>query len=110
MTSGATRWLGLALLLTIAVARGDAQQHSGAASPADPRVGLKGGLKDAGQAARGMELVASLPKPEGFFDPKAPAGDPVPPERDSAAAVDDPDQAAVSLLRARRCKCRRPAP
>jgi len=96
-----TRWLGLAVLLTIVVARGDAQQHSGAASPVDPRVGLKAGLRDAGQAARGMELVASLPKPEGFFDPKAPAGDAVPPERDSAAAVDDPDQAAVSLLRAR---------
>jgi hypothetical protein len=29
-----------------------------------------------------MELVASLPRPEGFFDPKAPAGGPVPPERD----------------------------
>ena len=27
------------------------------------------GLRDAGTAARGMELVANLPKPEGFFDP-----------------------------------------
>ena len=34
-----------------------------AASATDPRVGLKPGLKDAGQAARNMELVASLPKP-----------------------------------------------
>jgi hypothetical protein len=32
----------------------------------DPRVGLKGGLYDAGQAAFGMELVISLPKPPGF--------------------------------------------
>jgi hypothetical protein len=101
MRSGATRWLGLAVLLTVVVARGDAQQHSAAASLADPRVGLKAGLRDAGHAARGMELVASLPKPEGFFDPKAPAGETVPPERDPATGVDDPDQAAVSLLRAR---------
>ena len=28
-----------------------------------------------------MELIASLPKPEGFFDPKTPAGAPIPPER-----------------------------
>src|SRR5215475_50390 len=32
----------------------------------DPRVGLKGGLYDAGQAAFGMELVTTLPKPAGF--------------------------------------------
>ncbi len=37
------------------------------------------GLRDAGEAARNMELVANLPKPEGFFDPKAPAGEPTPP-------------------------------
>ena len=48
----------------------------------DPRVGLKPGLKDAGFAARNMELVATLPKPEGFFDPKAPAGRPTGPERE----------------------------
>ena len=46
----------------------------------DPRVGLKPGLRDAGQAARNMELVASLPKPEGFFDPKSPSGEPTAPE------------------------------
>ncbi len=44
----------------------------------DPRVGLKPGLRDAGQAARHMELLANLPKPEGFFDPSAPAGAPAP--------------------------------
>jgi hypothetical protein len=32
----------------------------------DPRIGLKGGLDDAGQAAFGMQLVATLPKPPGF--------------------------------------------
>jgi hypothetical protein len=51
------------------------------AASTDPRVGLKAGLRDAGQAARNMELVSSLPKPQGFFDPKAPAGPPTPPER-----------------------------
>jgi len=47
---------------------------------ADPRVGLKPGLKDAGVAALSMELVATLPKPPGFFDPKAPSGETTPPE------------------------------
>jgi hypothetical protein len=32
----------------------------------DPRVGLKAGLNDAGEAAFGLERVASLPKPPGF--------------------------------------------
>jgi hypothetical protein len=46
----------------------------------DPRVGLKPGFHDAGVAVHNMELVWSLPRPEGFFDPKAPAGTPNPPE------------------------------
>jgi hypothetical protein len=32
----------------------------------DPRVGLKGGLYDAGEAAFGLERITSLPKPPGF--------------------------------------------
>jgi hypothetical protein len=32
----------------------------------DPRVGLKGGLYDAGEAAFGLQLLATLPKPPGF--------------------------------------------
>jgi hypothetical protein len=55
---------------------------AGAQERADPRVGLKGGLRDAEVAARNLELVSSVPKPEGFFDPKRPAGEPVPPERE----------------------------
>jgi hypothetical protein len=43
-------------------------------------VGLKGGLKDAAVASRNMELVTSLPKPPGFFDPAAPAGAATEPE------------------------------
>ncbi|MEK6398850.1 MAG: hypothetical protein V4734_12250, partial [Terriglobus sp.] len=34
--------------------------------PNDPRVGLKGGVTDAGVAADGMKLVLNLPKPPGF--------------------------------------------
>ena len=51
------------------------------ASSGDPRVGLKPGYSDAGVAARGLELVTHVPKPKGFFDPKSPAGQPVPPEK-----------------------------
>jgi len=43
-------------------------------------VGLKGGLKNAAVASRNMELVTSLPKPPGFFDPAAPAGAATEPE------------------------------
>ena len=32
----------------------------------DPRIGLKSGLYDAGEAASGLEKIASLPKPPGF--------------------------------------------
>jgi hypothetical protein len=47
----------------------------------DPRVGLKAGLYDAGEAAFGMQRIASLPKPPGFapgnvFVSPAPAPDP----------------------------------
>ena len=56
-----------------------------AANAQDPRVGLKPGFRDAGVAARNMELVKSMPKPDGFFDPKAPAGLPAPPEPDPKA-------------------------
>ena len=44
----------------------------------DPRVTLKAGFKDAGEAASHMTLVASLGKPTGFFDPGNPAGLPLP--------------------------------
>ncbi len=35
----------------------------------DPRVGLKAGLTDAGEAKLGLELVGHLDKPEAFMDP-----------------------------------------
>ncbi len=34
----------------------------------DPRIGLKAGLDDAGEAARNVVLLAHVPKPEGFSD------------------------------------------
>ena len=39
----------------------------------DPRAGLKPGFEDAEHALRNLELVASLPKPAGFFDPENPS-------------------------------------
>ena len=50
----------------------------------DPRAHLKAGFRDAGEAMLNLERVATLPKPDGFFDPHAPAGLPMPPESDSA--------------------------
>jgi uncharacterized protein (DUF305 family) len=66
----------------------------------DPRAGLAAGFDDAGQAISNMELVASLAKPAGFFDPNNPSG--LPPTRlqeetaepgDDAADEADPEQA-----------------
>jgi hypothetical protein len=74
--------------LTGAVALFALAVHAQSPSPApgaDPRATLKPGFRDAGQAALNLELVATLPKPDGFFDPKAPAGPPVPPERTGGA-------------------------
>src|SRR5256885_16064799 len=63
----------------------------GAQSANDPRVGLKAGLHDAGEAIRGLERVASLSNPAGFFDPKQPGGAPTPPEPPPNAPPPDPN-------------------
>ncbi len=64
----------------------------------DPRAALAAGFDDAGQALKNLELVASLPKPAGFFDPANPAG--LPPERlktdTDAAAAAEPAAAAAA--------------
>ena len=59
----------------------------------DPRSNLTAGFRDAQEAARHMMLLASLPKPSGFFDANNPAG--LPPKKpvkdspaDDAATVD----------------------
>ena len=66
----------------------------------DPRVGLKAGLHDAGVAVRNLELVAHLPKPPGFFDEKAPAGNPIPPERPANATPGAPASNAEAAAEA----------
>ncbi|MGH9322125.1 MAG: DUF305 domain-containing protein, partial [Vicinamibacteria bacterium] len=48
----------------------------------DPRVHLAAGFRDAGEASLNLERVATLAKPDGFFDPHAPAGRPIPPEKE----------------------------
>jgi hypothetical protein len=73
--------------IALAGAIGAAQENRPAAK--DPRVGLKPGLKNAGEAMLNLEHVASLAKPEGFFDPKHPAGEPMePPPADGAKPGD----------------------
>ena len=74
MRSVAARLLCLPAALLALVIQGRAQDRP------DPRVGLKPGFRNAGVASRNMQLVASLPKPPGFFDPKLPAGEPTEPE------------------------------
>ena len=83
----------LSTVLACTVAQGLAQEKGPTASTTDPRVGLKPGLRDAGIAAKNMELVSTLGKPEGFFDPKAPGGDTVPPERPAGEATPAPSPA-----------------
>ena len=62
----------------------------------DPRAGLVAGFENAGEALLNLELVASLAKPAGFFDPANPAG--LPPKRLQAiknqnAGKEDPEAA-----------------
>ena len=58
----------------------------------DPRAGLASGFYDAGEAAWNMALVATRPKPEGFYDPHNPAGRPMPVDPD---ADTDPEPAGA---------------
>jgi hypothetical protein len=52
----------------------------------DPRIGLKAGIHDAGEAAKNLERIASLGKPDGFYDPKQPAGSVTPAEQPGSPA------------------------
>jgi hypothetical protein len=92
MRSVPIRVVCLAAVWLAVVMTGAAQER--AASSSDPRVGLKAGLFDAGEAAWNMERVSGLPRPEGFFDAAAPAGIPSPPER-------TPDEAAEAARAAK---------
>jgi len=57
----------------------------------DPRATLKAGFLDAGEAILNLELVASLPKPPGFFDPKNPSGVPPAMPQDESDESSDED-------------------
>ena len=59
----------------------------------DPRAGLSAGFDDAGQALMNLELVGSLSRPPGFYDPRNPAGLPpkVPTEDGDEEAEGDED-------------------
>mgnify|MGYP001200535671 FL=1 len=61
----------------------------------DPRVNLTAGFRDAGQAALNLQLVASLPKPAGFFDPENPSGLPNRPEREETLNPDSENDQAT---------------
>jgi len=55
--------------------------------PDDPRIGLKPGLFDAGEAIFGLQKIATLQKPPGFApDPNAPEPPPPPPPPANAPA------------------------
>ena len=80
----------LAALALLAVHAGSAQAPPAPAASSDPRVGLTPGFHNAGESARNMHLVSTLPKPEGFFDPRSPAGIPTPPEPPARNATPAP--------------------
>ena len=58
----------------------------------DPRAGLAAGFRDAGEAISNLTLIASLPKPPGFFDPENPSGLPPIIEPDEAEAEAESDE------------------
>ncbi len=60
----------------------------------DPRAGLEAGFQDAGQAILNLELVGSLSKPSGFFDPANPAGMPPEDPEEKKAEDEQPDAPA----------------
>jgi hypothetical protein len=67
MTKKLTWFVCAAAVLAVSALQVSAQQAPPA--PTDPRVGLKAGLTDAGTAAKNIELLANMPRPENFGDP-----------------------------------------
>jgi uncharacterized protein (DUF305 family) len=67
----------------------------------DPRAGLSAGLDNAGQAVMNLELVASLPRPPGFYDPRNPGEMPstsLPRDTDEETEYPDEDDDRAPLL------------
>lgn len=77
LLAAAALMAGLAAV-PFAVAAQDATETPPAApalewDPNDPRIGLGAGWMDAESAISGLELLAAIPRPEGFFNPSTPA-------------------------------------
>lgn len=79
---GTARMLVVAVMASVAVACASAPEPAPTPGPApdpapappahtDPRVGLAAGWLDAAEAAAGVELIAHVDRPEGFYDPNA---------------------------------------
>jgi hypothetical protein len=85
MRSVSVRILCASAVLLGGVVYGGAQERQAGPATTDPRIGLKAGFSDAGEAIRNLEKVATLPTPVGLFYPNAPAGEPTPPEREEWA-------------------------
>jgi len=67
--------IGALAIFCLAIPTGGRGQEPAAPSGAsDPRIGLKAGFADAGEASSNMTLVSNVAKPDGFFDPRQPAG------------------------------------
>jgi uncharacterized protein (DUF305 family) len=67
----------------------------------DPRAGLSAGLDNAGQAIMNLELVTSLPRPPGFYDPRNPGEMPstsLPRDTDEETEYPDEDDDRAPLL------------
>ena len=62
----------------------------------DPRVNLAPGFRDAGEASLNVQLLVSLPKPEGFYDPDNPSGVPNRSESEEILEPQDPADASVT--------------
>lgn len=58
----------------------------------DPRVNLRAGFADAGEASFNMHLAAAIPKPAGFFDPNNPQGLPMSRVKELAESTLAPDE------------------
>ena len=65
MRSVATKVFAFSAVILSLVVAGNAQQKP--MDPNDPRTGLKPGLRDAGVAASGMELVSTRPRASSHF-------------------------------------------
>ena len=94
MSPVATRLFSVFAFSAALAIGGAAQEKPATSTTNDPRVGLKAGFRDAGHAAKGLELVATMPKPGGFFDPKAPAGTASAPRTDRGRGGAPADAAA----------------